>query len=151
MKEYTQDRRYDYTPEQIFDLIADVEHYADFLQDWRYARILNRQGNTVYIEQEVALSVLHARFTTQAVLKRPVRIDIVSTDGPFRQLTIQWIFEPVNLSGCLLKCRVGLELRSRVFQKLFVTLFSDHLQRIIEAFEERAKLIYAAPEKHLEV
>ena len=136
-------RRLSYKAEQIFDIIADVERYADFLPGWRSTRIVKREGNISYVDQEVGLGVFRTRFCTQALFIRPTRIDITSTDNPFQQLTIHWLFEPVTDLSCLLQFYVDFELSSTYLNKIVAPLFSSHLQRIISAFEERANFVYS--------
>jgi coenzyme Q-binding protein COQ10 len=147
MEIYREKRELIYAPEQMFDLIADVESYADFLPGWIDARIMERDGEVVFVDQEVGFGLFHANFVTQAVFTKPDRIEISSTDGPFLYLAVRWNFEPAEGSGCLVHFYAGFELRSRFLEKVAGPLFSDMMRRCVQAFEQRAGLIYgAAPE-----
>ena len=129
--------------EQMFDIIADVERYSEFLSGWHCARILKGEGNIVYVDQEVGLGAFRTRFRTRAIFTRPVRIDISSTDDPFRKLHILWLIEPTDHYNCLLQFCVDFEIRSTLLKKIMEPLFSRHFRRIIPAFEERVKLVYS--------
>jgi coenzyme Q-binding protein COQ10 len=140
---YTEKRRSPYTPEQMFDLVADVERYEEFLPGWHYARIVKRDADVVYVDQEVGRSGFHTQFRAQAVFKRPERIHITATEAPFRQLTIHWAFEEATEFGCFIDFNVGFELRPALLKRLMGRICSDLMQRVIPAFERRAHLLYA--------
>ena len=99
-----------YSCEQLFDVAADVESYPDYLPGWVRARILERCGNRVRVEQQLGLKPLTLPFVTTAVFDRPQNISIHSDDGPFRFLQIDWSFEPAEPG----LCTVRLELRYRL-------------------------------------
>lgn len=143
MKTYIDKREFPYTPDQMFDLIADVEGYGDFVPGWLNARILERDGEVVYVEQEVGLGMFHTSFVSQAIFIRPESIEITSTDGPFVYLAIRWSFETSNKSGCIIHFHAGFELRSRFVEKAMERLFSDAMQRCVSAFEQKAHELYA--------
>ena len=143
MEIFSDKRLIPYKVEQMFDMISDVERYEEFLPGWHNTRILKRDKNIAYVEQSVGLGVFHIRYCTQAVFTRPMRIDITSTDGPFRLLKIRWDFEPVNCTSCLIHFYIDFELRSIFLKRLIAPLFTAHCRRIISAFEERANLIYS--------
>ena len=147
MKIYREKRQSPYTQEQMFELIADVERYSEFLPSWRDARILKRDGDITIVEQEIGMGVFRARCFTRAVFIRPVSIDIDSTDPPFRQLTIHWRLEPTGHSGCLIRFYAGFELRSTITGRLAGPLFESHFHRVVSAFENRANLLYGPAEK----
>jgi coenzyme Q-binding protein COQ10 len=143
METYTDNREFPYTPDQIFDLVADVESYGDFVPGWLNARIVERDGEVVYVEQEVGLGMFHTRFVSQGIFTRPESIEITSTDGPFVYLAIRWSFEASNKSGCIIRFHAGFELRSRFLEKVMGRLFSDTMRRCVSAFEQKAHELYA--------
>jgi coenzyme Q-binding protein COQ10 len=85
--------------DRIFDLVADVESYPEFLPLWRDARIYQRSGNIYRTEQAVGLGRLEERFHTTTVLSRPWRIEVTSEDALFREFYIHWDFANIGL-GC---------------------------------------------------
>ena len=146
MKTYIDKREFPYTPDQMFDLVADVEDYGDFIPGWLNARILERDGEVIYVEQEVGMGMFHTRFVSQAIFTRPESIEITSTDGPFVYLAIRWCFEKSNKSGCIIHFQAGFELRSRFLEKIMERLFSDAMQRCVSSFGEKAHELYAKPD-----
>ena len=75
-------------PEQLFDLAADVERYPKFLRWWVAARIRKRDRDVYYTDQVVGFGIVQSSFSSKPVLPRPERIDVASTDRPFRHLNL---------------------------------------------------------------
>lgn len=143
MRNYSEERELVYTPEQMFDLVADVERYPEFLPGWLMARVERREGNTLHVEQRVGLGALNLRFSSRANLSRPENLEIVGTQGPFRTLLIQWRFAPIP-GGCLARFKVGFEMRSALLERLASKLF-DHMARsVVGRFERRARQLYGS-------
>jgi len=143
VKTYIEKRKLPYTPDQMFDLVADVERYGDFVPGWLNARILESDGVVVYVDQEVGLGMFHTSFVSQGIFTRPESIEITSSEGPFVYLAVRWTFEASNKSGCIIRFQAGFELRSRFLEKVVGPLFSDMMARCVSAFEQRAHELYA--------
>ena len=143
METYIEKRKLPYTPDQMFDLVADVDSYGDFVPGWINARILESDGDVVYVDQEVGLGMFHTSFVSQGIFTRPESIEITSSDGPFVYLAISWTFEASKKSGCIIRFHAGFELRSRFLEKVVGPLFSDMMGRCVSAFEQRAHEFYA--------
>ena len=143
METYKDKRESPYTPDQMFDLVADVESYGDFVPGWLKARILERDGEVVYVEQEVGLGRIRTSFVSQCIFTRPEGIEITSTDGPFVYLAVRWLFEAAEKSGCIIHFSAGFELRSRLLEKVVGRLFSDMMRRCVSAFEKKAHELYS--------
>lgn len=135
-----------YTPEQLFDLVADIERYPEFLPWCQGARIQKREGNTVYADLMIGFKMFRERFSSVDVLERPNRINIRYTKGPLHHLNNRWVFEPAPDGGCIIDFYIDFEFRSRVFQKVIGSLFDEALGRLVEAFEMRAHAIYGPPD-----
>lgn len=131
-----------YTPEQMFDLVADVERYPAFLPWWRAARVRRRQGERLIVEQLIGHYGLRWRFTTQTRLERPRRIRVTSQDAPLRHLVILWCFAPATGGGCRVSFRARYELRRLPLRRLAARLFDDVLRQVVTAFEARAHAVY---------
>lgn len=131
-----------YTPEQLFDLAADVECYPKFLPWWIAARIRKREGNVYYSDQVVGFGVFRERFGSKTVLQRPERIDVTSSDRVFRNFGLTWLFEPLPGNGCRVELLVDLELRSKLVHELFRRTINRTLGSIMSAFEARAHRLY---------
>ena len=83
-----------YTPAQLFDLVADVERYPDFVPWVVAARVYGRRDSTLLVEMTMGTSFLHKRFTATALLDRPHRVDVNSHDPAFERFEHIWTFEP---------------------------------------------------------
>jgi coenzyme Q-binding protein COQ10 len=137
-----------FTCEQLFDVAAEIERYPEFLPGWRSARIIKRAGNTCYVNQELALGVLYVQFDSQAVLLRPTRIDISSSDPRFRTCRCLLRVAAIEPSGCRLSIEADLELSSSLLQKILNHVQSVSLENIVAAFELRAHRLYGEVRIH---
>ena len=63
--EYSDSAILSFAPQQVFDVVADIEKYPEFLPGWISAAIVERQGNTVQVEQELGFAFLNWRFTSE--------------------------------------------------------------------------------------
>jgi coenzyme Q-binding protein COQ10 len=133
-----------YTPSQIFDLVADVERYPEFLPWCIGARILRRAGNTFDAEVLVGFRMIRERYTSHVVLDRPGHISVNYTHGPFRHLLNRWQFT-ANPDGCTVDFYIEFEFRSRLLQKLIGGLFNEAVRKMVSAFDSRARVLYGAP------
>jgi coenzyme Q-binding protein COQ10 len=133
-----------YTPAQMFDLVAGIERYPEFLPWCLAARIRSREGDTVVADLVIGFKMIRERYTSRVTLDRPGRIDVEYLEGPLKRLTNHWVFEPHD-GGARVDFFVDFEFRSRVLQALIGTLFYEALRRLVSAFEARAKKLYGPP------
>ena len=143
METYVEKKMLPYTPDQMFDLVADVESYGDFVPGWQNTKILESEGDVVYVQQEVGMGIFHTSFVSQGIFTRPEGIEITSSDGPFVYLAVNWKFEAAEESGCTIRFHAAFELRSRFLEKFVGPIFSDIMRRCVSAFEQRAHERYA--------
>jgi coenzyme Q-binding protein COQ10 len=134
-----------FTPAQIFDILADIERYPDFLPWWISVSISKRELGTFDVEQVLGRGPVHVQFASRAVLTRPERIDITSSDGPFRHLSICIRVVPGALTGCSLGLSARVELRSFILQQLVQRVLATSIDDILAAFEQRAHNLYGQP------
>lgn len=139
MPSYAVRRVLDVPPGRLFDLVADVERYPEFVPWWVAARITGREGDAYCTDQVVRVALLRQRFSTRTVLCPPKRIDVTSADRAFRSLHIAWSFEPTPQGGCEVGLTMTIELRSRVAQEMAAALFAGAPARLVAAFEARAR------------
>jgi coenzyme Q-binding protein COQ10 len=147
MPTHAEQRVLPYTPEQLFDLVADVERYPEFLPWCLGARIRERRPNLIVADLLIGFRMVRERFTSRVSLNRPGRIDVAYTEGPFRYLNNHWVFEPANEGGCRIDFFVDFEFRSRVLHKLIGVLFNEAVRRMVAAFEGRARQLYGVGAK----
>jgi len=130
----------------MYDLVADVARYPEFLPWCAAARVrsVTPQGNTEVMEADLVISfkVFRERFTSRVVLTpQEHRIDTEYLDGPFRYMKSNWTFRDVD-GGCEVSFFVDFAFRNMVLQKLIGVVFNEAMQRIVRAFEVRAKALY---------
>lgn len=131
-----------FTPAQIFDLVADIERYPDFLPWWISVSIRKRELDTCDVEQVVGRGPVRVRFASRAVLSRPERIDITSSDLSFRHFAICIRVMPGTLTGCSLAVTARVELRSFLLQQIMQRVLATSIEDILAAFDERAHSLY---------
>jgi coenzyme Q-binding protein COQ10 len=134
-----------YRPEQLFDLVADIERYPQFLPWCVGARIRERKGNEIVGDLLIGYKMLRERFTSRVVLDRPNGIDVSYSEGPFKYLTNHWLFIAQPDGGCLIDFYVDFEFRSRMLQKVMEMFFNEAVKRMVSAFEARAHHLYGGP------
>jgi len=142
MTAYTQRRYLKYTASQLFDLVADVERYPQFLPWVTEARIRYRQDHTILVDMTMRLGPLRKRFSTVGLLHRPNRIDISSYDPLFDRFEQRWNFEPATDGGTNVEYHVHFKFRSRVLQMLTAKSFADRAMMMMSAFERQARRLY---------
>jgi len=158
MEIFNDKRMVPYSSEQMFDLISEVEQYPKFLPGWQYTRVLEHKGNISQVDQEVGWNRFRVRFISQVTVARPARIEITSSQDPFRRLNIRWSIDPphpaidptpdlmpdliIDPKGCIVHLHIEFEFRSTVLTHVVQPVMSSCLHRIISVFEERAHLVY---------
>jgi coenzyme Q-binding protein COQ10 len=142
MPTHAEQRLLPYTAEQLFDLVADIERYPEFLPWCLGARIRERNPTHIVADLLIGFKMVRERFTSRVTLDRPRRIDVAYTDGPFRYLNNHWEFVPQASGGCLIDFYVDFEFRSRMLQKIIGMLFNEAVKRMVGAFESRARHLY---------
>jgi len=144
MPTHAEERVLPYTPEQLFDLVADIERYPEFLPWCVGARIKERRPDLIVADLIIGFRMFRERFTSRVSLDRPRRIDVEYAEGPFRYLNNHWTFTS-DPKGCRVDFFVDFEFRSRLLQRLIEVLFSEAVRRMVGAFEKRARDLYGAP------
>jgi len=136
--------RVSYTPEQMFDLVNDVESYPKFLHWCRAARLESIQGNTVEATLEIGVLGFHQSFRTRNTLQRPERIGIDLVSGPFRRLRGEWRFVAAPDRGADISLTLTFEVTLSPFGVVFAKVFEELAVSQMTAFVERAKKIYGS-------
>jgi len=141
MPTHAEKRLLPYTREQLFDLVADVERYPEFLPWCLGARVRERTATTITADLLIGFKMVRERFTSRVVLDRPRRIDVSYARGPFRHLNNHWRFSPAA-GGCRIDFFVDFEFKSRLMQRVIEMLFGEAVRRMVAAFEKRARELY---------
>jgi coenzyme Q-binding protein COQ10 len=143
MTTHAEQRVLPYSPEQVFELVADIERYPEFLPWCIGARIRERQPNLVVADLIIGFKMLREQFTSRVALDPPRKIDVTYAEGPFHHLNNRWIFEKVP-EGCRIDFFVDFEFNSRLLQKVIGVLFGEAVRRMVSAFEKRARELYGS-------
>jgi len=144
MPRHAESRFLPYTPDQMFDLVADVERYPEFLPWCVGLRVRERAENVILADLMVGFKMLREKFTSRVTLQRPSRIDVVYIEGPFRHLENRWTFLP-QPGGTMVEFFIDFEFRSRMLRVVMEPLFHEAVRRMVSAFETRAAKLYGEP------
>jgi len=135
-----------YTAKEMFDLVADISSYPEFLPWCAAARIRKevQKGEVQQIEADLVISfkVFREKFGSRVLLdtsKYIIETDYI--DGPFRYMHSVWSFEDSE-EGCEVKFNVDFEFKNAMLQSIIGLVFNDAMQRIVRAFERRASDLY---------
>ena len=142
MPRHTEQRHLPYTPEQLFDLVADVANYDKFLPWVVAVRIRSSSETETVADLVVGFSAFKERFTSRVMKERPNRICVDYIEGPLKYLHNEWTFEAAEEGGTNLCFSVDFAFRSRLFESLAGQMFDRALRRMTGAFEQRAAVLY---------
>jgi coenzyme Q-binding protein COQ10 len=144
MPRHSESRQVPYRPEQLFDLVADVGRYPEFLPWCVGARVRSRTATEMVADLTIGFGPFRESFTSRVTLDRPGLIGVRYESGPFRYLTNQWRFEP-DEAGCRVHFHVDFEFRSRLLQVAIGAVFHEAVRRMVAAFLGRARIIHGPP------
>jgi coenzyme Q-binding protein COQ10 len=148
MPQFSSKRRVQHSATQMFDLVADVERYPEFVPLCKSLKIRQRtpkpDGTEVVVcEMMVAFKLVQQAFTTKVTLDRPnMKIHVEYLQGPFSNLENRWSFEAKSDNACDVGFFLSYEFKSRMLAMLMGTMFDTAFQRFAAAFEKRADAIY---------
>jgi len=149
MPSFRSERRVRHKADQMFDLVADVERYPEFVPLCTGLRVRNRrmdgQGReTLIADMSVGYKMIREKFTSRVVLdKQRLRVIVEYIDGPFQRMENIWTFrdEPDGARS-LVTFFIDYEFRSRTLGALMGSMFDTAFRKFSQAFEERADAIY---------
>ena len=142
MPRHSETRHLPFTPEQLFDLVADVARYDEFLPWVVAVRIRSASEKEIVADLVVGFNAFKERFTSKVTLDRPRRICVDYIEGPLKYLRNEWTFEPAPEEGTNVHFSVDFAFRSRIFETLAGQMFDRALRRMTGAFETRAVELY---------
>jgi coenzyme Q-binding protein COQ10 len=128
---------------RLFDLVADIERYPEFLPHWREVRILESGGDRLYVQQRLDAGPVPVRFHTRVAFEPQRRIRIVTEDGPLRGMEIEWRFEPDGEDRCRVGLRVHREPVRGPLRGPLEALLSRNSRELLPLFRRRARNLYA--------
>ena len=142
MPRHSETKHLPYTPEQLFDLVADVARYDEFLPWVVAVRVRSSSETETVADLVVGFNAFKERFTSRVKKQRPGRICVDYIEGPLKYLHNEWRFEPAADGGTDVHFSVDFAFRSRLFEALAGQMFDRALRRMTGAFETRAAALY---------
>ena len=148
MPTHSEIRRLPYSAQQMYDLVADVARYPEFLPWTAAARIRSVEDRgdheVMLADLVISFKVFRERFGSRVTLwpeKKVIETEYL--DGPFKYMESNWRFEDAEGGGCDVHFDVDFEFRNKLLQSTATFFFNDAMQRIVRAFERRAQELYA--------
>lgn len=145
MPTHAEKRVFPYRAEQMFDLVADVACYPQFLPWVMAARITRREGNVFYADLIIGFKMFRESFTSRVTAHRPDHIHVEYIAGPMRHLSNHWRFDDNGDGTTTIDFYLDFEFRNPLLQKVVGVLFHEAVRRMVAAFEMRAQKLYGVP------
>lgn len=148
MPKHSETRKLPWTARQMYDLVADVARYPEFLPWTSAARIRSRTprgDGAEVLEADLVISfkVFRERFGSRVTLfPDDLRIETEYLDGPFRHMRSDWAFRDLPDGGCEVAFHVDFEFRNAILQRLIGVVFDEAMRRVVRAFEDRARALH---------
>ncbi len=148
MPEYTLKHNVRYHPDEMFDLVSDVESYPSFVPTISALRkkSCGKEKDSIFIaEALIRYKFLKEQFSTKVCLKKEIHtISVSLISGPFKVLKNEWSFEDSPDRGCLVHFWIHYEFNNKVLDFILQNTFSYAVKRLMTAFEEEAKRRYSS-------
>jgi len=139
-----QQRRMVWSAEQMYDLVADVKRYPEFLP-WVVATRIKSDNETEMVAvMMVGFLALREKFTSRVKKDRPLRIAVEYLDGPLKQLSNTWDFADGEDGGCVIDFCVDFTFRNAIFERLAGQYLDRAFRKMVAAFETRAEKLYGS-------
>lgn len=133
-----------YSAEQMFDLVADVGRYQEFLPWVVATRVKSDSETEMVADMLVGFKQLREKFTSRVIKQRPDRIEVHYLDGPMKDLDNRWLFRPLPDGGCEVDFCVDFTFRNAMFEALAGQYFGRAFRKMVAAFEARAHQLYGS-------
>jgi len=137
-------RELPYSAEQMYDLVADVGRYGEFLPWVVATRVQSDTGTEMVADMLVGFKALREKFTSRVLKTRPSEIRVHYVDGPLRDLDNHWKFRSLGPDRCEVDFHVDFEFRNALFEKLAGQYFDKAFRKMVAAFEARAAQLYGS-------
>jgi coenzyme Q-binding protein COQ10 len=149
MPRFSTTRRVRHSASDMFDLVADIEHYPEFVPLCRSIRVDQRAAKgegveTLRSQMTVAYKMISETFVTRVTLDKPrLQIHVKYLEGPFSHMENRWTFRPLGENASEVEFFISYEFRSRALGLLMGTVFDTAFRRFADAFERRADVVFA--------
>jgi len=147
MHRHAETRKVPYSPKQMFDLVADVGRYPEFLPWCLAARVTAREAGMLRADLVVGKGPFRETFTSKVTLDggegaAPPGVDVEYVNGPMREMANHWVFRVAEGGSCEIDFAVEFEFKSRMLDAMMARFFEEIVMRMVDAFEARADVLY---------
>lgn len=142
MPRIVESRHLPFTAEQMFDLVADVARYAEFLPWVVATRVKSDSETEMVADMLVGFNALKEKFTSRVHKRRPESIRVEYLDGPLKRLENDWTFHLAENGGCRIDFCVDFTFRNAIFERLAGQHLDRAFRKMVGAFESRAQALY---------
>lgn len=146
---FEEKRTLPYSAEQLFDLVADIEDYPNFLPWCVGMKIISRKEEELIADLVIGYKFIRERFRSRVYLERPHAITVDYLSGPLKNLNNRWRFLQNNDGSCTIDFYVEFEFRNPLLKKLVKMFFDEIVRRMVHSFEAQAHKRYGPPEMPL--
>lgn len=136
-----------HTAEQMFDLVADVEKYPEFLPWCVGLRVVSRDETSLSADLLIGYKVLREKFASKVSLRRPERIEVSYIAGPLKHLHNSWDFVDNGDGSCTVNFVIEFAFKSVLFERMIGGLFDEIVHRMVAAFVARADDVYGSEQR----
>jgi coenzyme Q-binding protein COQ10 len=143
MHEIKDSETFPYTAREMFELVADVDRYKEFLPWCRDSRILRRESDNVVVAQiQLGFGPAHTTFATRNTHRINRAIEMELVDGPFEFLEGSWHFEPMPERGCRMSLDLRFDFAHHELEASFNLMFKTAMDTLVHAFRDKARELY---------
>jgi coenzyme Q-binding protein COQ10 len=144
MPRHSEKRILPYTPRRLFELIAAVERYPEFLPWCKAARVIERDERGLTADLVIGTKIFTEKFRSRVMLDPPHKIEVRYLSGPLSHLRNQWEFKPKGKSSCELSFEVDFDFHSSLLRGAMEMFFDKAILKMVASFEARAEHLYGA-------
>lgn len=144
MPQHKETRHLPYSPEQMFDMVADVQAYEEFLPWVTAIRVRSDSATEMVADMIVGFKGLRESFTSRVHKLRPERVHVDYLEGPLKHLSNDWRFRSDGAGGVFVDFEVDFAFKNKLFEMMAGQVFDKALRKMIGAFEARAAELYAS-------
>lgn len=142
MTSHAERRTLPYTPEQLYELVADVKNYPQFLPWCISSRVRTISDTMFHADLVIGYKMIREKYGSRVTLNAPDHIHVEYTTGPMKYLSNHWRFIREDDGSCTIDFFVEFEFKNKILQNLIGVFFNEIVQRMVSAFEKRARDLY---------
>lgn len=136
-----------HTAEQMFDLVADVEKYPEFLPWCVGLRVVSRDETSLSADLLIGYKVLREKFASKVTFRRPEHIEVSYVAGPLKHLHNSWDFVDNGDGSCTVDFVIEFAFKSGLFERMIGGLFDEIVHHMVAAFVTRADEVYGSEQR----